>query len=448
MIFYLLLVSIGLTTFWVYFIIFLKRKTFFNLNRWFLLTSLLFSFFAPFCQTLIPKPSRNAVENIIHQSPITNVIVEKTEFISQEVEQTFSSLEYNYSLWIVVAYFTGFAVFLLRFLTGIFKIVMLYRKGSYRVLQKRRVYEHDFIDQPFSLFRSIHVPKSWHMKIPKEILDHEKEHIKQWHFIDILIIEVAAVFLWFNPIVYLYKRAIRLNMEYLADRSVISQGGDLLNYQSMLVSMALIKNNYSTLTINFTTPLKTRIEMMTKKNSKPWAKFSLLGIIPAAAMLMALSTREELKMPIKESIASSGLLIEFNDKPEGLPIQRGQLIKISSKYGMQAHPVKKEEVFHNGIDLVAKLGTPVYATASGTVSEAKYNEDYGYFVTLNHSEEYQTKYSHLKNFVVMKGALIIKGQLIGYVGNSGKSIAPHLHYEVHESGEPANPDKFMNLDDC
>ena len=112
---------------------------------------------------------------------------------------------------------------------------------------------------------------------------------------------------------------------------------------------------------------------------------------------------------------------------------------ISSGFGGRYHPILKTIRMHTGVDLSAPKGTPVYATADGVVSREKGGSGYGIVVILNHGYSYQTLYAHLSKKVVKPGQKVKRGQLIGYVGNTGLSFGAHLHYEVIKNGVKVNP---------
>ena len=126
--------------------------------------------------------------------------------------------------------------------------------------------------------------------------------------------------------------------------------------------------------------------------------------------------------------------------PSGMPLADARL---TSQFGMRTHPVLGGRRQHHGIDLSAPTGTPVYATADGTVSMAQYYGSYGNYVQIEHGGEMQTRYAHLSQLAVPNGARVAKGQLIGYVGSTGRSTGPHLHYEVRMAGSPVNPLPYM-----
>lgn len=130
--------------------------------------------------------------------------------------------------------------------------------------------------------------------------------------------------------------------------------------------------------------------------------------------------------------------------PNGWPIANQG---ISSKYGWRDHPILKKKEFHTGIDLMATLNTPIYATANAVVEFAGYNNHgYGYSIILVHNFGFKTVFAHLSNKSVVKvGQFVKKGDLIGYSGNTGLSTGPHLHYEVRFVNKTLEPSYFLNL---
>lgn len=141
------------------------------------------------------------------------------------------------------------------------------------------------------------------------------------------------------------------------------------------------------------------------------------------------------------------LMTTFQNKQDSIlylpalrPVIKG---RVSSGFGNRPHPLLKIRRHHDGIDISAKRGTPIYATADGTVKYAKRNGGYGKMVMLDHKYGYQTRYGHMNKILVRKGQTIKRGEKIGEVGNSGLSTAPHLHYEVRFKGEPINPDAYF-----
>ena len=115
----------------------------------------------------------------------------------------------------------------------------------------------------------------------------------------------------------------------------------------------------------------------------------------------------------------------------------------SSGYGLRTHPVLGGTRSHKGIDLAAPTGTPIYATADGVVGKAEWFSSYGMYVSLQHGGELETRYAHMSRIAVAAGERVRKGDVIGYVGSTGRSTGPHLHYEVRVGGEAVNPVPYM-----
>jgi murein DD-endopeptidase MepM/ murein hydrolase activator NlpD len=162
-------------------------------------------------------------------------------------------------------------------------------------------------------------------------------------------------------------------------------------------------------------------------------------------ILMGLKSTEDL--PIQERVVNTkldsqhrALLMQLI--PSGSPIEyKG----ITSKFGIRVHPILKKKEFHPGIDLRAKMNTPVYATADGIVEWAAYHKKsgYGHLVILDHMYGIKSYYGHLKKSVVKSGQFVKKGTLIAYTGNSGLSNGPHLHYEIRFIYRKLNPYWFI-----
>lgn len=126
-------------------------------------------------------------------------------------------------------------------------------------------------------------------------------------------------------------------------------------------------------------------------------------------------------------------------KPNGLP-SRGWL---TSNFGMRNSPFTGKRTMHEGIDIAARIGTPVYATAAGIVSRAQIENGYGKLIVIDHGYGYKTYYGHNSKLVVKVGQRVKRGDLIAASGNTGTSTGPHVHYEVRLNGVPLNPRKFI-----
>lgn len=121
------------------------------------------------------------------------------------------------------------------------------------------------------------------------------------------------------------------------------------------------------------------------------------------------------------------------------PIKGGG--RLSSKYGMRIHPILRERRMHTGVDLAARTGTPIFAAGDGLVTRVQWRGGYGRYISLKHANGYETSYAHLHRYAkgMKPGLRVQQGQIIGYVGNTGRSTGPHLHYEIKINGRFQNP---------
>lgn len=126
--------------------------------------------------------------------------------------------------------------------------------------------------------------------------------------------------------------------------------------------------------------------------------------------------------------------------PAIMPVSNEDLTRTASGYGWRIHPIYKIKKLHEGMDFTAPVGTKIYATGDGVVEEVKNSKrGYGKRVVIDHGFGYKTRYAHMNEFNVQRGEQVKRGDVIGYVGNSGLSVAPHLHYEVEKDDEKMNP---------
>lgn len=116
----------------------------------------------------------------------------------------------------------------------------------------------------------------------------------------------------------------------------------------------------------------------------------------------------------------------------------------TSSFGMRTHPILGGRRAHKGVDLAMPAGSPIYATADGVISRADWFSGYGLYVAIEHGGELQTRYGHMSRLNVEAGQQVKKGDIIGYVGTTGRSTGPHLHYEVRIAGEAVNPVPYLN----
>lgn len=135
----------------------------------------------------------------------------------------------------------------------------------------------------------------------------------------------------------------------------------------------------------------------------------------------------------------------FSDIPSLWPIQGG-IGHISMDFGQNKHPFTGQWYIHKGVDLSTyRAGDPILATASGQVVTVEYDPGFGNYIIIKHKHGFFTRYAHLRSFRVQRGQLVQQGDIIGYIGNTGVSTGPHLHYEVHIGSDVVDPIKYLNM---
>ena len=166
-----------------------------------------------------------------------------------------------------------------------------------------------------------------------------------------------------------------------------------------------------------------------------------------AAYEAALSAEEaeRLAQQNQNNVAGSGSTSNVTPSTSGFisPLPGGAYVTCA--YGWRIHPTWGDRRFHYGVDLAASQGTPIYAIAAGTVTTATYGDANGYYVSISHGNGYGSVYCHMTNYIVSVGDSVSQGQVIGYVGSTGWSTGPHLHFEIHVNGSTVNPMDYISL---
>jgi murein DD-endopeptidase MepM/ murein hydrolase activator NlpD len=120
-----------------------------------------------------------------------------------------------------------------------------------------------------------------------------------------------------------------------------------------------------------------------------------------------------------------------------------EAMRMTSQYGYRTDPFQGRRKNHKGLDIAGPVGTPIYATADGIIGRAQWVSGYGKYVEVEHGNAIQTRYGHLSAMNVMSGQRVKQGDIIGFMGSTGRSTGSHLHYEVRIAGEPVNPNSFL-----
>lgn len=295
---FLFKVNIALLLFCAGYYLVLRHLTFYTLNRAYLMVAILFA-------TLYPKIDLSdfAQRHETLTKPVQTVVLNW-----QTPAETFINplTQLNYWQWATVVFWAGAIFLAFRLMMQLFSLFQLYRRS-----QPARILDHDvrLMDgeaAPFSFWRSIYVNPANHSQADlKAILLHEQIHVNGWHTIDILLAELSSIFYWFNPGIWLMKKAVRENIEFITDRKILNKGFDSKTYQYSLVNVSFntttpgIVNHFNISTI------KKRIIMMNAKRSSRVTLTRYAFVVPAVVVLLLVFTlsKADVAKPITKKIA-------------------------------------------------------------------------------------------------------------------------------------------------
>lgn len=289
---FLLRASTGIVLFYMIYWLFLRNETFHNANRWFLLMAL-------FSAVVIPLfPLRYEV--LVEPEKNTTVFQALSETIKNikpiQPESAEASKNFNLKNILLTVYITGAAIFLIRLIFQSLILVRLILTYKTKSIDGIRIVENGKYGLPFSFFNIVFINPKFHTQanLP-EILAHEKVHIREFHWFDLLFTELLTVIFWFNPFIWLFEHAIKQNHEYLADRGVLAQGHSVAKYQALLINQ-LMGMQIVGITNNLNFALNTnRFKMMTKKKTPRILGVKFAWALPAVALLLFAFAEPEYK---------------------------------------------------------------------------------------------------------------------------------------------------------
>jgi beta-lactamase regulating signal transducer with metallopeptidase domain len=296
---FLLQASAGIMLFYMVYWLFLRNETFYRGNRWFLLMALVSAVIIP----LFPLHYQVFVEP------------EKNTTIFQALSDTFKNIQpvqpevaeptvgFGWLNILLTIYVTGTVIFLFRLLAQTIVLIRLMLQQRINPLDGLRVVENEKYGLPFSFFNIVFINPKFHTQanLP-EILAHEKVHIREYHWFDLLFTELLTVIFWFNPFIWLFEHAIKQNHEYLADQGVLAQGHSVARYQALLINQ-LMGMQIIGITNNLNFALNTnRFKMMTKMKTSRILGIKFAWALPAVALLLFAFAEPEFKTKPVETL--------------------------------------------------------------------------------------------------------------------------------------------------
>ncbi|MDH0658373.1 M56 family metallopeptidase [Empedobacter sp. GD03865] len=241
----------------------------YKINRFYLLFSLIFSLIAPLYKIDLPITATE-----------TNISPELLAFLMQNPKLLQQEKGINFGDILNVIYILVGVIFLVRFIYNLYEL-MFKIKTEEKIEDQEITYILDLdSNQPYSFWKYIFIPKKQLKSLHQNLIDHEKAHCIQKHSLDILLIEIFQILFWFNPLIYFYKKSIKLNHEFLADEYVLKRNSDLKTYQHQILD-CIATQNPSMMASNFNFILtKKRLLMMTKNTSKRKVKILSFASLP------------------------------------------------------------------------------------------------------------------------------------------------------------------------
>lgn len=368
MINYLLKSGMLLLVFYAVYKLWLENEKMFRFNRAYLLLSLVFSFVIPL-QLISVKPLLGNTLSIIQLDGVvirtSNVVLNKDN--SEQIIIAFLGI-----IYLIVA-----CLFMVRFIVNLYSFYKKFKSNNRQVVDNVKVVLIEEATLPHSFWKSIFINKEEFEtgKIPSELIAHEKAHLQQKHTLDILFIEVLQIVFWFNPLLVLFKKAIKLNHEFLADEAVNKQFDSVTAYQKLLLNFASNKNTIELASnLNYLITKK-RLIMMTKKESRFKMVFKVLIVSFVCVMSLFVFSSETIAQKVKDKSDYDKLIVKgINDPIEKQPEYPGGIDAFYKLVGMNfkipAEALKQK--------LEGKAIIEFMVERDGSLSEFKIVKDLGY----------------------------------------------------------------------
>jgi TonB family protein len=351
--FFLAETSVAMILFYAVYWFFLRKETYFRINRYFLAGSLIgslsLSLFPLHYPVMINAPSGTALYAAMTEGYRNGKLLFSGE--------TGVSSGFSWLSFLAFIYFAGVAFFFFRLLFQMIRLVILYFQSSVCRYDNVYIVENRWYKVPFSFFNLIfYNPENLDQEDLTEILAHEKVHIRERHWVDLLVTELLTIVFWFNPFVWFFERSIKQNHEYLADEGVLAQGRNIGRYQALLINQ-LMGVPVISIANHLNDGLNaTRFKMMTKKRDSKIRAFRLAWALPViAGLLLAFaeptyqqkSAGNEILKQGTASIVNSQDQVKVNGevlRTDGKPLEGASVVIGGTTMGTVSNPEGRFEL--------------------------------------------------------------------------------------------------------
>ncbi|MCA0133744.1 M56 family metallopeptidase [Winogradskyella alexanderae] len=334
---YLIKSTLVLTVFYICYFLFLRKETFFNHNRWFLLGGLIIAMLFPF--VIIP------VHVSVEPQSFSSQLINYTEQLPASVE---THTTFDWTKLITGIYLTGLSIFLIQFLFQFGSLIWLLLTNP---KNKDGIYTYVIVTNnvsPFSFFKWIvYNPDAFNDNELALMLTHEKVHASQLHSLDIIFTHLVCSIFWFNPLMWLYRKDIRQNLEYIADYKTQSITKNTKKYQHLLLKTSVAHQKVSLSTNFYNSLIKERIVMLQKSRSNKRKQWKYLLMLPVLAGLLMSMNTETVYVPSEDYMTMDSNSMDMRNN------EHIEIIFSKNTSDKQLEQIK-EELKSNGITMTVK----------------------------------------------------------------------------------------------
>ena len=458
----------------------LAKKVSFRLCRVYLIVTMLLSVTIPMMDVPL-YPSENltrlsewtvfsfddfsAVPVVIEEAVTVN---QNSEAIKAEASTQITGRSIDLKLILAILYtLVGVAsLALLAYNTA--RIYRLRSKSKLTYEEDYTLAEHEDIKTPFSFIRTIFMGFNYEPQERRQILTHEASHVRHRHSYERLFMSVLRSIFWLNPFFWMAEKDLEEVQEWEADKDVLDEGWNLKTYRTTIFKQLFGYNPDITCGLNHSLT-KQRFIMMTQSHRGKGAWLRLAATLPVIA-----ATFFAFGCGTKQAEMTNEVSSDLTNGTEATYIDMCPPCDATVSNEFKADGAGRS---HTGIDYVLNEGDPVYAAADGEVSAITRDDSNGLMLTLKHADGYETVYAHLSKVDIaskfnfngknsghdMSGhsyhisttadhtgwsfnGKVLKGQLIGYAGSTGRATGAHLHFEVRHNGNSVNPAPLFTSD--